>query len=133
MSNDPIRIIVAGTRTFNDFNLLTKTLNNMIRGLRQKGFTDDRIEIVTGGAAGADMLGMSYATLNNLNHTTFAAEWELYGKSAGYLRNKEMAIYASYKKGYGALIAFWDGKSKGTKLMIDLAKEYGLKTYIVNY
>jgi hypothetical protein len=50
----------------------------------------------------------------------FPAQWSIYGKGAGYIRNREMAQYAD------ALIAFWDGKSKGTKNMIDEAKKQGL-------
>jgi len=57
----------------------------------------------------------------------FSADWSKYGKSAGYKRNKQMALYAD------VLIAFWDGNSKGTKLMIELAKEYKFKTRICMY
>ena len=57
----------------------------------------------------------------------FPADWKKYGKSAGYVRNSEMAEVAE------SLIAFWDGKSRGTKNMIDIAKNKGLKVRIVNY
>jgi len=57
----------------------------------------------------------------------FPAEWEEYGKKAGYYRNKKMAEYATH------CIAFWDGKSAGTKMMIDLANEHGLNTRVVRY
>ncbi|WP_417886662.1 hypothetical protein [Zunongwangia sp.] len=56
----------------------------------------------------------------------FPANWNKYGKSAGYRRNAEMAEYAD------ALIAFWDGKSISTKHLIDLAKRAQLKLRI-NY
>ena len=58
---------------------------------------------------------------------SFPADWDKYGKAAGYKRNDEMARNAD------ALIAFWDGKSRGTRHMIDLAKKYGLQTRIVGY
>ncbi|WP_276914036.1 DNA cytosine methyltransferase [Aneurinibacillus aneurinilyticus] len=57
----------------------------------------------------------------------YVADWDKYGNSAGYIRNREMAQSAD------ALMAFWDGKSPGTKHMIDLAKEYGLSVIVVRY
>lgn len=63
----------------------------------------------------------------------FQADWDRYGKSAGYRRNAEMAKFASEEGNKGVLIAFWDGESRGTKNMIDLAKRYGLKVHVVNY
>jgi len=80
------------------------------------------IEIVSGGAKGADQLGEQYAKENNYNLRIFPADWDKYGKKAGYIRNEEMAKYAD------ACVCFWDGKSKGTKMMIELAKKYKLKT-----
>lgn len=84
-------------------------------------------------ANGADTLGETYAKNNCFQIRYFPADWDKFGKSAGYIRNKQMAEYASYRKGYGALIAFWDGKSKGTMHMINLAKEYCLKVFVYNY
>ena len=57
----------------------------------------------------------------------FPADWERYGKAAGYIRNKEMAQNAD------ALVAFWDGESRGTKSMIDLAKEYDLAVRVLKF
>lgn len=129
-----IRIIIAGTRTYNDLTTLTNIANHIINiNLYKKGYKASDIEIVCGMAKGADELGEKFAKAYGHNISYFPAEWEKYGRSAGYLRNKTMAEYASYKKGYGALIAFWDGKSKGTNHMINLAKEYGLKVFIYNY
>ena len=50
----------------------------------------------------------------------YPADWEQYGPRAGYIRNSEMAKVATH------LIAFWDGRSKGTKHMIDIARKAGL-------
>ena len=71
------------------------------------------------------MVQKKYANERGYPIKQFPADWNKYGKSAGYKRNEEMAKYAD------ALIAFWDGKSKGTKHMIDLAKRYGLKVKVV--
>ena len=77
-------------------------------------------EVVCGGAKGVDSLGKQWAEEHQVPVTMFPANWEKYGKSAGPKRNQEMAEYAE------ALIAVWDGKSRGTKSMIDLAVERDL-------
>ncbi|MDC7251016.1 MAG: hypothetical protein PQJ49_13970, partial [Sphaerochaetaceae bacterium] len=86
-----------------------------------------KITIVCGQARGADTLGEWYGKEKGYDIRYFPANWNLHGKKAGYLRNSEMADYAD------CLIAFWDGQSKGTEHMINLAKQKGLKIRIVNY
>jgi hypothetical protein len=76
-----------------------------------------RPEIVSGGAYGVDFCGEVYANKHKLPLTIFKAQWDLHGKRAGFLRNEEMANYAD------ALIAVWDGESRGTKHMIDSMKK----------
>lgn len=119
-----MKLIIAGGRDFSDYDLLKNTLDN---------FLADKVgvSIITGGAKGADELGERYGRENYLSFVRFLANWDLYGKSAGVIRNKDMAEYASDDD--GCLIAFWDGKSKGTKNMIDTAKRYNLKVLVVNY
>ncbi|MBP1743646.1 MAG: Phi18:3 [Firmicutes bacterium] len=91
------------------------------------------IEIVSGGARGADRLGEAFAQERNYKLKIFRADWERLGKIAGFVRNEQMAVYASEASHTGVLIAFWDGKSEGTSNMITLAFRYGLKVYVVNY
>ena len=114
------KVIVAGTRGFNNYNLMCNKLYKFLYNLKD-------VEIVSGTARVADSLGERYAKQHNLALKQFPANWDKYGKRAGYLRNSQMADYADY------LVAFWDGKSKGTSLMINLAKEKGLKVRVVNY
>lgn len=129
-----IKVIIAGSRTYKDYTTLSDIVDYIFRQyLYKKGFKQENIEIVCGKAKGADTIGETYAKNNNFQIRYFPADWDKFGKSAGYIRNKQMAEYASYRKGYGALIAFWDGKSKGTMHMINLAKEYGLKVFVYNY
>lgn len=116
------KIIVAGSRDFNDVELMRSELNSFVKELGTKS-----IEVVSGGARGADHLGEHYAKHYNQACSVFPADWKQYGKRAGYIRNAEMAKYAE------ACIVFWDGKSKGTKHMIDLAKRYGIILKVVNY
>ena len=115
-----IRVIIAGGRDFQDWDKLVEVCD--------KAFKDYQyVEIVSGAATGADKLGERYANERGHQIKRFPADWDKYGKSAGYRRNAEMADYA------GALIAFWDGQSKGTSHMINLAKGKELKILIINY
>ena len=119
-----IKVIIAGTRDFNDYSFLKKNLDYFLQGINPN---NEEIEIVSGNARGADKLGERYAKEHNLPVKLFPANWDKYGKRAGYLRNQEMANYAD------VLIAFWDEKSKGTKHMIDIAKKQGLTVIVVGY
>lgn len=112
-----MKLIIAGGRDFSDYKLLCLTL------LEYK----DIDEIVCGAARGADTLGSTYAISNNIPIKYFPANWDKYGKQAGFIRNAEMAEYGTH------LLAFWDGKSKGTKHMIDTATKKGLSVQIVRY
>jgi len=131
-----MRIIIAGGRNFNDYDLLYSCCNSVIEWWKlclivevfpKVEINVDEIEIVSGTATGADRLGERYAKDNGYTVKKFPADWNKHGKSAGYKRNAQMAEYAD------ALIAFWDGKSKGTKHMIDLAKHNNLGVRIYSY
>lgn len=104
-----MKIIIAGGRDFNNYALLCRKLDVILS--RQKD-----IEIVCGEARGADSLGRRYAEERGYTVLSYPANWEKYGRSAGYRRNEEMAQVAD------ALVAFWDGTSKGTQNMIELMK-----------
>jgi ABC-type enterochelin transport system substrate-binding protein len=115
-----MRIIIAGGRNFNDYDKLKNSCDNIL-------INQEDIVIVSGNANGADKLGERYGKENNSPIETYPAEWDKYGKSAGYKRNQTMADNAD------GLIAFWDGKSKGTKHMIDIATKGGLKVRVISY
>lgn len=83
--------------------------------------------IVCGKARGADSLGEQYAKEKGYEIRYFPADWKSLGKSAGYKRNEQMAQNAD------ALVAFWDGQSRGAKHMIDLACKYGLDVRVIRY
>ncbi len=72
--------------------------------------------IVSGGAKGADSLAEEYAEQKEFTVVVYKAMWDLYGKSAGFKRNVQIIDDAD------EIIAFWDGKSKGTRHSINLAK-----------
>ena len=114
------KVIVAGSRTFNDYENLHHTLNYLLQECQG-------ITIISGDAQGADQLGTRYAEAKGYKVMHFPANWQKYGKSAGYKRNEEMAKHAD------ALVAFWDGKSKGTKHMIDIATKKNLKSRVIRF
>ena len=116
------KLIVAGGRDFDDYSLLCSTLEKL---LSNKDKT--QIEIVEGGARGADRLGCKYAMDRGLVHKRIGADWDTHGKKAGIMRNIEMAEYAD------ALVAFWDQSSKGTLHMIETMKKLGKPVRIVKY
>lgn len=117
------KVIVAGGRTFDDFRLLCSFLD---RVLVEKAKTH-KVIIVSGCARGADQLGERYAKERGYGCILMPADWETNGNAAGFIRNAEMA-----KEGC-ALVAFFDGSSKGTKGMIDLALRKHLITRICKY
>jgi len=114
-----MKIIIAGSRSFTNYSLLSTHLDHLFSRCVKE------IEIVSGTARGADQMGEHYARWHAIPVRRFRADWDTHGKSAGYRRNKEMAQFAD------ALVAFWDGSSRGTSHMIDLAREHGLRVRIV--
>ena len=115
-----IKVIIAGGRNFDDFNRLCQVCDEFLQD-------QNKVEIVSGAYKGADLLGERYAAERNHPIKQFPANWRRYGKSAGLKRNAEMAAYAD------ELIAFWDGESKGTKNMFDLATQAGLNVKIIYF
>lgn len=117
------RIIVAGSRHFTDYSMVENVLLDYLKD------NPGGIEIISGTAKGADLLGERFASTYGYPIARFPANWTRYGKSAGPIRNKEMAEYAA--KEHGVLFAFWNGESRGTKSMIDIARQHGLEIHIV--
>ena len=118
-----MHIIIAGCRDFNDYAVVEKEVMNYIGKFIDKV----EIEIISGGASGVDALGERFAKEHNLGLKVVPADWKTYGRSAGPRRNEQMARMA------GTLIAFWDGKSNGTKHMIEIMENKKLLVRVVNY
>lgn len=115
LNEQMFKVIIAGTRSFTDYSLLRQYADFKLSRI------EDSIEIVSGHARGADAMGERYAEEHGYALKLFPADWKRYGKRAGIIRNAEMAEYAD------ALIAFWDGKSRGTYNMIEEARSRHLK------
>jgi hypothetical protein len=112
------KTIIAGGRGFDDYEFLKESVDAL---------EIDITEVVSGKCKGVDLFGEQYAKENEIKIKEFPANWKQFGRSAGPIRNGEMAKYAD------TLIAFWDQKSKGTKSMINLAKKNGLTVHVINY
>ena len=113
-----MKVIIAGSR-----DIINPKLEIAI-ALYSCSFAKQITEVVSGTARGIDQAGEHYAELAGYKVKKFPANWNKYGKKAGYLRNVEMANYAD------ALIAIWDGRSKGTEHMMNIAREKGLKLFV---
>lgn len=122
-----VNIIIAGSRTFDNYEYLKKKVLNFIS---EKQIELSNICIISGTARGADKMGEDFAKELNLQLKCFPADWDKYGKQAGFIRNTQMANYAIEDDNQGILIAFWDGKSSGTKHMIEIAKKKELEVKI---
>ena len=112
----PLRVIIAGSRDI----ISPATVATAVQSSCLQPYI---IEVVSGGARGVDKLGEAWARLHGVPVRVFPADWARYPRTAGRLRNTEMAHYAD------ALIAVWDGRSPGTKHMIDTMLECGKVTY----
>jgi hypothetical protein len=109
-----MKVIVAGSREITSF-------KEVSLAIEKSGF--EITEIISGTARGVDKLGEGWASLHKVPIKRFPAQWAKYGRGAGFKRNTEMAEYAD------ALVAVWDGQSKGTKQMISEANRLLLKVF----
>jgi hypothetical protein len=109
-----MKTIIAGSRLITDYAAVCKAI-------KESGF--EITEVVSGTCRGVDLLGERWANENKIPIKQFPADWNKFGKSAGYKRNLEMGKYAD------ALIAVWNG-SKGTEHMINIANGMKHKVYV---
>ena len=110
-----MKVIIAGGRDIEDYELLLEAVLNA-------GF--DITAVVSGTARGADKMGERFAEEAGIPVYQFPADWDKYGRAAGPIRNQVMADFGD------ALIAIWDGKSRGTKGMIELAQKKGIPVHV---
>ena len=117
------KLIVAGGRDFNDYALLTRVLFAMA----DVELADKQVSIVSGMARGADALGYHFAKQHDVKVYTYPANWDMYGKRAGFMRNEQMGLVSDH------LLAFWDGNSRGTAHMINFMKSLNKPVTVINY
>lgn len=115
-----MRVIIAGGRDFINRRKFAYAMEDISKDIKIT-------EVVCGMCRGADMMGRGWAMAHDIPVKEMPADWNEYGKRAGYVRNAEMAQYGD------ALIAFWDGLSLGTKNMMEVALKKGLYVKRVGY
>lgn len=110
-----MKLIICGPRDYHHLPTVVEAFTHFVQA---SGWPD---EIVEGGCTGVDKLAKSIAIFTEIPLKSFPANWNLHGKAAGPIRNKEMAKYAD------ALLAIWvDGGTKGTTNMVKQAEKLGL-------
>ena len=109
-----MNLAIVGSRTFNDWILFELEVSKLIKQYPEIN------TIISGGAKGADKLAEKYAKNYKLKKIIHYPEWDVWGNSAGMIRNKKII------KDADILIAFWDGKSSGTENVIRLASIKGI-------
>ena len=117
------KLIVAGSRGFNDYELLCRVLVAM----GDVEFADHNVSIVSGMARGADQLAVRFAVTHDIKLYKFPANWDGLGKRAGFIRNTQMGNFAD------GLLAFWDGQSNGTKHMVDYMHQLKKPVHLIKY
>ena len=109
-------IAVVGSRDFKPLSLVVKFVASLPGG----------VTIISGGARGVDQAAVRQARLNHIPAQVFIADWKRHRKAAGPIRNSELVRLAD------EVVAFWDGKSKGTADTIRKAKAAGKPVWIVH-
>lgn len=120
-----LHLLVVGSRKVNDFNLIRNKLDYLLQNYKDS----KNVEIVSGGANGVDKFAEEYALEHGYSTKIFPIskeDWERDGKRAGYLRNEKMHAYIAKFPKRGC-VAFWDGKSAGTRHTIGYTDNYGIK------
>lgn len=118
-----MKVVIAGSRTCDSFKDVEKAVAKFHKQHRGVEIS----EVVCGMAAGADFLGRYWAQINHIPVKEFPADWKKHGRRAGYVRNREMAKYAD------ALIAIWDGESRGTAHMIRICENYLMRVTVYRF
>lgn len=117
-----MKTIIAGSRNIRNYPKVKEIINKTLRvACTLAGIT----EVVSGGANGVDTLGEVWAEEHDIPFKRFPADWDSHGRAAGFIRNEKMGDYAD------ALLAIWDGNSRGTEHMIKYMKSLGKPVEVV--
>jgi hypothetical protein len=123
-----MKVIIAGSRTLNNpryvETAVAQAFNAWVSKDQDNWKQYTNPEIVSGGAQGVDFLAETYAKKKAFKFTEFKADWDKHGRGAGFIRNTEMANYAD------ALVAVWDGKSRGTFHMMGEMMKLGKRIFV---
>ncbi len=111
-----MKLAVVGSRDFSDLSMVEKVLTVDVNRIT---------EIVSGGARGVDTAAAAFAEKQGIKIKVFLPDWDKFGRAAGPIRNKQIVEYCD------EIIAFWDGKSPGTKSSLMLARNLEKNTTVI--
>lgn len=114
-----MKVAIVGSRNYQYPNIVIAMLEELLKQYK------DELILISGGASGPDTICEQFAIKNKCTFIKFPAQWDLYGKQAGFIRNKEIVENSDI------IYAFYDGSSKGTLLTINLAKEMNKHLFII--
>jgi len=122
-----MKLAIVGGRDFNDEFLMAEHIAMFMTAYTNEELKTPEIKVISGGAKGADTLGVRFAKIYQCPVIIFKPDWDKYGKAAGFIRNQTIVDSCDM------VLAFWDGKSKGTQDTINKAKKAKKPTFIVYY
>jgi len=118
-----MKLIVAGGRDFTNTSYMQQSLSSITFPFEP----DEQITLVCGMARGADITAHKLWLSLSFPIIEMPADWNRHGRSAGFIRNSQMAVKAD------ALVAFWDQKSRGTEHMINTMKKFSKPVWVFHY
>lgn len=125
-------LLVVGSRNFGQWETMKRVLWNAIDKFNEKD-----VMIVSGGARGADSLAEKFADEFHFQKKIFPADWDRFGKAAGFIRNKKMHQFIKEQSEINndprLVVAFWDGQSRGTAQNFQLADQFENHILIYRY
>lgn len=119
------KLLIVGSRTFNDYEILCKIVDGLVPNY-------PNLEIVSGGSIGADSLAERYANEHSIPVKVYKADWDQFGKKAGFLRNFQMHEYISTDPNR-LCVVFWDGESVGAQHNFELVKQFDTNLCVYNH
>ena len=123
-----MQLAIIGSRNFTNYAQLRDVINQYFVSHQDAGYPKFTFDtIISGGAKGADDMGAKFAKINNIGLREYIPDWDKHGKSAGFIRNRNIINDSDF------ILAFWDGISKGTANSLSLAKKQKKPTLIIYF
>lgn len=116
------KLLIAGSREYSAYDEVAKVIDTYLNKLTP----NDTVIILSGACRGADRIGERYAEEHGYEVRRYPADWKRYGRGADPVRNRLMADEADY------IICFWNGKSRGSRSLIEYAEKLGKKVFVIS-
>ena len=117
-----VQLVVAGTREYSNRDEIFARLDKYHQRCKDAG---TELIIIEGEARGPDLISRKWAETRGVPFRSYPADWDEYGKAAGFIRNEEMAKAGTH------VLAFWDGQSNGTNDMIERGLKHQRRVLVI--